>query len=92
MSNPYGVDGVPHLAYYDPGSSLSFVADPFHLGRVGVHHGGYGEPLVDEFLFNFEPVAGISEHLRGFHQACQTYVRAWRTSQRVQHFDGEVTE
>lgn len=43
---PRVVDGMPHLAYYDRDSQLSFVwsgrlAEPIH-----VQSGGYGEPTV----------------------------------------------
>jgi len=93
---PYGADGLAHLAYYDRGSLLSFVTDLNHItmndnvATVGVHHGGYGEPLIDEFTLRLDSVDSIGAHFSPFTLACRGYVQAWRTSQRVEHFDGEA--
>lgn len=48
MTQLQSEDGTPHMTFYDKDSSTSFVWDgksPY----IQVSHGGYGEPVIDEF-------------------------------------------
>lgn len=74
------VDGMPHLAYYDRNSALSFVWTGHPTDPIHVQHGGHGEPTI--VLFDVENAYPSghetpAEAFEWFRKACDTWNHAW---------------
>jgi hypothetical protein len=80
-SSRQGADGVAHLTLYDPDTQLSFVFDGNAIGLVEVSHGGYGEPVVDQFTIRTWPYAGPRAQLNWFEEMCRQWIERRRKAE-----------
>lgn len=75
----FGLDGQPHLTYYDAALALSFIWDGTEGPVVAVSQGGYAERATD--WFNWHPAGSVistkvpfQEVLADFRESCQAYI------------------
>lgn len=77
---PAIVDGMPHLAYYDRASLLSFVWSGRPNEPIHVQHGGYGEPtiaLIDIEAFYPAGEQSPAELFDWYRDLCDRWNIAW---------------
>ena len=68
-------DGYPHLAYYDSDLLLSLVINELTWPMVQVSHGGYAEPVMDEFEIE-TPFNKLT--MWSFGSICKSWVQGYR--------------
>lgn len=88
------VDGIPHLAYFDRASGLSFVWTGNPTEPIHVQSGGYGEPTValvdveDSYPGPFETTASCFDWFR---QVCDMWNHAWSGVEEHHLAGGDLT-
>lgn len=73
-------DGVPHLAYYDKETLLSFIWDG-HSDEIQICKGGYGEPVWDTISLDGAEDPGpmpIASWVYWFGATCKKYVEVYK--------------
>jgi hypothetical protein len=71
-------DGIPHFAYFDKPTQLSFVWDGSAEHPIQVAWGGYGEPIIDHLethLVGLVPETPAA-WLHWFKIQCEEYVES----------------
>jgi|WetSurMetagenome_2_1015567.scaffolds.fasta_scaffold24150_3 hypothetical protein len=77
-----GMDGTPHLTYFDRKHCLSFVWDGGEIGWIDVAYGGYAEPVIARIPISVDAATGIAALFMDFERACNNFIECIHTIER----------
>jgi hypothetical protein len=74
MRTSQGLDGTPHITYYDKVHALSFVWDGTEGDWIDVAYGGYGEAVIARIPFTRINPYGPEMMMAVFKGACDSFI------------------